>query len=93
MDTNDNRDFEVVQAIGELPPDTIITEDGLAKLFCRHSVSIRRSVERGELPPAIRLMGKPVWTVRAIREHFAGRLEQAKAEKDKLEQEINRLGA
>jgi hypothetical protein len=93
MSNQTQKDFEIVQAIGEMPPDTIVTEDGLAKLFCRHPVSIRRSVQRGELPAAIRLMGKPVWTVRAIREHLAGRLDQAKIAREKLEQKINRLGA
>jgi len=51
MSAKPQRDFEIVQALGEMPPDTIVTEDGLAKLFCRHPVSIRRAAERGELPP------------------------------------------
>jgi hypothetical protein len=52
MNAIENKDFETVEELGEMPPDTIITEEGLAKLFCRHPVSIRRAVERPELPPA-----------------------------------------
>lgn len=89
---NEKTDFEIVQAFGDLSPDTVIAEEGLARLFCRHAVSIRRAVERGELPPAVRLMGKPVWTVQCLRDHMTRRLDQAKTEKDKLDQKISRLG-
>ena len=88
-----NKDFEIVRALGDLPPDAVITEDGLAKLFDRHAVSVRRAVDRGELPPSVRLFGKPVWTVRAIREHMAKRLEQAQREADRLKQKVNQLSA
>ena len=94
MDTEStNKDFEIVRALGDLPADSVITEDGLAKMFDRHGVSVRRAVERGELPPSIRMFGKPVWTIRVLREHMARRLEQAQKEADRLNQRINQLGA
>ena len=94
MDTEStSKDFEIVSALGDLPPDAVITEDGLAKMFCRHRASIRRAVERGELPPAVKLFGKPCWTIRAIRDHMAKRLEQAQRESDRLNQKAKQLSA
>lgn len=37
----------------------------------RCKVSIQRAARRGELPPPIKLMGRHVWKVGAIREHLA----------------------
>jgi len=93
MNENDNKDFETVKELGELPPDSVVTEDGLAKMFDRHGVSVRRAVERGELPPPVRLFGKPVWTVQCLRDHMTRRLAQAQKEAEKLSQRINQLSA
>lgn len=65
----------VYAALGCLPPATLITEDGLARLLgkaCRES--IKRAVDRDELPPPIKLMGKNTWTVRAIIQYIEDRL-------------------
>ena len=37
----------------------------MAAIFGKHRVSIKRAVERDELPQPVRLMGQPVWTARA----------------------------
>ena len=68
-----------VMEIGSLPDGVIGTESGLAKWFGRHPGSIRRAVERRELPPPAKLLGKPVWTVGSIRSHLEGRLAEAEA--------------
>ncbi|MCZ7645687.1 MAG: hypothetical protein M5U26_10445 [Planctomycetota bacterium] len=65
-----------------LQPATIITEAQLAHALGRHPVTIRRAVERGELPPPVRLMGKPTWTGAAILKHLEARLEQARESAD-----------
>ena len=65
----------------------------LSKIFDRHRVSIKRAVERGELPPSVRLFGEPVWTVKALREHLSRRLEQAKRESEQLQKRIDGLCA
>ena len=82
-------DMEIVRAIGELPPDALMTESGLAKMFGRHRVSIKRAVERGELPPPVRLFGKPTWIVRALREHLAKRQEAAMKEAERLRRTVS----
>jgi hypothetical protein len=50
----------IIRELGELPPGTIITEKALGRVLNRHLVSIKRAIERGELPPSIRLFGEPV---------------------------------
>lgn len=83
----------VIRELGELPPDTVLSEEALAKIFSRHRVSIKRAVERGELPPSVRLFGEPVWTVRALREHLSKRLEAAKKEAEQLQRRISQFSA
>lgn len=70
--------------LGDLPPGAIISESALARIFHGHSVSIKRAVQRGELPPPTRLLGQPVWTAGAIIRHLEQRLEAAgeEAERD-----------
>jgi hypothetical protein len=55
-----------------------VTEEALATILgksCRESV--KRAVDRGELPPPVRLMGKNTWTARVIIEHIETRLRTA----------------
>jgi hypothetical protein len=60
-----------------MKPGTIITEEGLAQLFKRHVVSVKRAVERGELPPPCRLFGLRVWTAGTIIRYIEQRLDHA----------------
>jgi len=74
----------IVRLLGELPPGAILDEEALAKTFGRSSVTIKRAVERRELPPPVRMFGKPCWTVSVILAHIEARLDAAKrkAERD-----------
>lgn len=68
----------VFSKIGELPAGALVTEDGLALLLkrgCRET--IKRAVERGELPRPVTLLGKKTWTAGAIIRHHEQRLEEA----------------
>ncbi len=69
----------------KLEDGALVTESALAEVFGKHPVSIRRAVERGELPPPVRLMGKPVWTAGAIRRHLDLRLKEAAKEAEFLD--------
>lgn len=81
----------IVRELGELPSWTIVNEEGLAQMLgrCRHT--IKRAVKRGELPPPIKFMGKPRWTVGAILKHFEERLEESKKEKERQKKKIREL--
>ena len=83
----------IVKALAELPLATIVTEEALTAIFDRHSVSVKRAVHRGELPPPTRLFGKPVWTVGAILQHIEKRLEAAKKEAEQATRKISELSA
>ena len=81
----------IVKALGELPPGAILAEADVARIFGRHAVSVKRAVERGELPPPVRLFGRPCWTAGAILAHLEARLEAAKREAEKEAARISRL--
>ncbi len=83
----------IIRQLGDLPPDTILSEDALARLFGRHRVSIKRAVSRGELPPSIRLFGKASWTARTVLDHLNKRLEAAKKEREQLARRISQNSA
>jgi hypothetical protein len=74
--------------IGALPAGALVTERGLAALLGKATRSVRRAVGRGELPPPIRMLGEPRWTVGTILRHIDKRLENAARE---AEQERRRF--
>jgi hypothetical protein len=82
-----------VTRLAELPPATLLDEVALAALLGCHRCSIRRGVERGELPSPARLLGKPAWTAGRILDHFTARLEAAEAEAERERARIARLGS
>jgi hypothetical protein len=93
MDEQANTNAGIIRELGELAADTLVTEEALAKIFNRHKISVKRAVERGELPPSVRLFGEPVWTVRALREHLSKRLEAAQKEAEQLQRRISQMSA
>ena len=60
--------------LAKLPADTMLPEEALMKMLNKSRKSIRRSVDRGELPAPVRVMGKRVWTVSSIVQHIQNRL-------------------
>jgi hypothetical protein len=93
MDEQRNTNMGIIKELGELPPDAVISEEALARIFSRHRVSIKRAIERRELPPSVRLFGEPIWTVRALREHLSKRLEAARKEAEQLQRRISQMSA
>jgi hypothetical protein len=82
----------IIVGLGELTPMTLITEEGIARLFGRHVVSVKRAVQRGELPPPCRLFGVNVWTVGLLIRHIERRLEQAARDAEKDAKRIQSYG-
>ena len=78
----------IIATLGELKPGAIITEQGAAHLFGRHMTSVKRAVERGELPPPCRLFGGNAWTAGALVRHIEGRLEEAAKEAERTARKI-----
>jgi hypothetical protein len=82
----------VIAALAALHPNTIVTEEGVAHLFNRHVVSVKRAVERGELPPPCHLFGSRVWTASILIRHIERRLEQAAKDAEKDAKRIQSYG-
>lgn len=78
----------LITDLGCLPPGTVIEQGELARVFHRHPTSIQRAIERGEIPPPVKLLGKPRWTVGFLLAHLEGRLE---AENEKAKKEAARI--
>jgi hypothetical protein len=89
--TEDDKFDGIIRELGSLAEHTVLYESALAAMFHRHKVSIKRAVERGELPPGAKMFGEQAWTVKAIREHITERLAKAAKEAEKLRQRINKL--
>jgi hypothetical protein len=83
--------MSVQRELADLPEGAIVTEEALARMFSRHSVSIKRAVRRGELPPPVRLMGEPVWTVGTLLRHLEARLEVARIDHERKNARAHKL--
>lgn len=81
----------IVAQLGELQPGAVITEEGVGHLFKRCTTSVKRAVERGELPPPCRLFGKNAWTVGIVIGHLERRLTQAADEANRTRLKIKNL--
>ena len=81
----------IVAELGALPPGAVVNEDGVAKMFNRCGMSVKRAVERGELPRPTRLFGKNTWTARIIIEHIEHRLAEAAKEHANAERRTQQL--
>lgn len=60
-----------------LPAETPLSADVMAGLFSVGQRALGRMVQRGELPPAIKVGGKNLWMAGVLREHLYRRAEEA----------------
>ena len=78
----------IIARLGDLGPGAVIMEQGLGILFSRHESSIKRAVERGELPPPVRLFGQNAWTAGVLIRHLEDRLQVAADKAQEEAQEV-----
>jgi predicted DNA-binding transcriptional regulator AlpA len=76
-DTSGAQSSGIVTALGNIPSESLVTEAGLAGIMGKSRDSIRRAIDRGELPPPVRIFGKPTWTAGVIVRHIEERLAEA----------------
>jgi hypothetical protein len=91
FDDSASADPSSLREFGELADHDVITEEELADAFGKHPISIKRALERGELPPPVRFLGKRAWTAGAIRKHLQNRLTEALDEHNRTTSRIRRL--
>jgi len=83
--------YDVITGLSDYPPNTLLTEKALAKMFNLCATSIKRAVERHELPPSTKICGKPRWTVKVINSHIEEQLKAAKQESEAEQARLLRL--
>ena len=80
--------LDLMTTLATLPRDAIISEQQFAQLFRRDITSVKRAIQRGELPPSVPLLNKQVWTAGVILAHLNDRLE---AERKKVGESLRRV--
>jgi predicted DNA-binding transcriptional regulator AlpA len=81
----------VVDALGCMPEGAILTERSVCSIFGRSRWSVRRAIQRGELPPPTRLFGKAVWTAGAVIRHIEAGMDEAARDAAQLRARLIRL--
>jgi hypothetical protein len=81
----------VIATLGELGAGAVIMEEGLAAMFDRHEFSVKRAIERGELPPPVRMFGQNAWTAGVLVRHIEKRLEKAAKEVEQARRKVVEL--
>ena len=81
----------VLAEVAALPEGAAVSENALARMLGKHPQSIKRAVQRGELPRPFRLFGKPTWLAGSIVRHWTALQERAAEEREALERKITRL--
>jgi len=77
----------VIDTLDALQDGTIVNEKALAGIFGVNDRTIRRMVQRGELPPPFLFGGMRRWRGGDIKAHIGGLAERAQKEKEKEDAE------
>ncbi len=80
----------IITRLAELPGKALLDEGALAEIFVVSKRTVRRMVERFELPPPVSLAGRSVWIADRVIAHLEHRAER---EARKAEQESRRIEA
>ena len=75
----------VYPQLGMLPPETVISQKGLATIFRKTPKTIQRWVEERQLPQPIPLGEDRSWLNEAIVNHLRKRHEKAERDRDRAE--------
>lgn len=79
----------VLSALSVVPPSTLMTEDALAGALQINKRTIRRMVQRGELPPGVPFAGHKTWMAGRVLQHFEQRADKAAREAEKHQQKLH----
>jgi len=82
----------VITSLAELHPEALVDEGVLAEAFGVSGRTIRRMVNRYELPPPIRVAGRPMWLAGNVTAWLKDKAEQAekyaRAEAERIKRHI-----
>lgn len=78
--------------LNDLKPHDLLTYDGMRDLFqCESDKTIERTVDRGELPPPIKLFGNHVWLAGTLLNHLEGLAQSVIDERNAAQNKVKRL--
>jgi predicted DNA-binding transcriptional regulator AlpA len=83
----------VITDLADLRADDYVRADYLADVFQVTPRTVRRMVERGELPEPVKLGRRDYWVAGQVREHIAESARRAQAEAEHRARKIERLRA
>ena len=78
----------VWREFNELGQNTIVTEGAVAAILGKHLMSIRRAIDKQQLPPPVKLMDQRVWRLGAILDFIDGRLAAEQKDAEKLRRKV-----
>ena len=81
----------VESGLAELPERTILNARRLARLLNLTPRTLRRMVQRHELPPPVRLAGRSCWMAGKVLDHIEAVADRALKEAEKEAARIRRL--
>ncbi len=67
----------LITKLAELPERTVLDEAELADVLGVQKRTVRRMVQRGELPPPVRFGGRSTWQIGGILRHYEARADKA----------------
>jgi predicted DNA-binding transcriptional regulator AlpA len=79
--------------LAELPAKTLLDEQALAQALAVTTRTVRRMVQRGELPPPVRFAGRSTWFNEAVLDHVRQLAVRAAREAERERERIRRLRA
>jgi len=77
---SNGNELYIIHELAELPPGSLLDEKALATVLRINERTIRRMVERSELPPPVTFGNRRLWLVKKVVEHFSSRADEASAE-------------
>ena len=78
-------------ALAELPREAHLDAEALGQMLRRCKKSVQRAWRRGELPPPVCFMGRHVWLVGTILDHFQARQDAAVSQARRRDEKISRI--
>ncbi len=89
--TDNTNSSGIVTALAELPREAHLDAAALGRMLGRCKKSVGRAWRRGELPPPMTFLGRHVWLVGTILDHFRTRQDAAVKEAAMREARIPKI--
>ena len=82
----------ILTMLANLPADALVDEAAMGRAFAVSCRTIRRMVDRYELPPPIRIAGKSVWIAGRVRAYINDAAERKEKKAKRAHIRIRQLG-